>query len=59
MPNYMVIVKDQYGLGTEWFDTYDEASEYIMTARCGVNAVTELYERVADDNGEHYEFLED
>ena len=59
MPNYMVIVKDQDGLGTEWFDTYDKASEYIMTARCGVNAVTELYERVADDNVEHYELLED
>ena len=58
MPNYMVIVKDQYGLGTEWFDTYDEASEYVMTARCGVGAVTELYERMSGDDGEFYEFLE-
>ena len=59
MPNYMVIVKDQDGLGSEWFDTYDEASEYVMTARCGVGAVTQLYELVADEMGEHYEILED
>lgn len=45
MPNYMVLVKNARGRRiVKWFNTY--ADSFL------------IYERVYDDEGEHYEFLE-
>lgn len=56
MPNYMVLIKDSNGLGPEWFDSYDDAD--FFCSDIDSSAVIEIYERVYDDEGEHYEFLE-
>lgn len=56
MPNYMVLIKDSNGLGTEFFDNRDETDSFLYDIDTA--AVVEIYERVYDDEGEHYEFLE-
>jgi len=56
MPNYMVLIKDSNGLGTEFFDDWDETDSFLYDIDTA--AVVEIYERVYDDEGEHYEFLE-
>lgn len=56
MPNYMVLIKDSNGLGTEFFNDWDEADSFLYDIDTA--AVVEIYERVYDDEGEHYEFLE-
>jgi len=56
MPNYMVLIKDSNGLGTEFFDDLDETDSFLYDIDTA--AVVEIYERVYDDEGEHYEFLE-
>lgn len=55
MPNYMVIVKDCNGLGSEFFDSYDDADFYCSDI--DTSAVIEIYERVYTEDGESYEFL--
>lgn len=56
MPNYMILIKDSNGLGTEFFDDWDETDSFLYDIDTA--AVVEIYERVYDDEGEHYEFLE-
>ena len=56
MPNYMVLIKDSNGLGTEFFEDGDETDLFLYDIDTAV--VVEIYERVYDDEGEHYEFLE-
>ena len=56
MPNYMVLIKDSNGLGTEFFEDWDETDLFLYDIDTA--AVVEIYERVYDDEGEHYEFLE-
>ena len=56
MPNYMVLIKDSNGLGTEFFDEWDKTDSFLYDIDTA--AVVEIYERVYDDEGEHYEFLE-
>ena len=56
MPNCMVLIKDSNGLGTEFFEDWDETDSFLYDIDTA--AVVEIYERVYDDKGEHYEFLE-
>ena len=56
MPNYMVIVKDQYGLGTEWFDACDDADFYCSDIES--SEYIEIYERTYTEDGEQYEIIE-
>ena len=56
MPNYMVIVKDQDGLGTEWFDAYDDADFYCSDI--DTSAVIEIYECTYTEDGEQYEIID-
>lgn len=56
MPNYMVLIKDSNGLGTEFFDDWDETDSFLYDIDTA--AVVEIYERVYDDEGEHYDFIE-
>ncbi len=56
MPNYMVIVKDQYGLGTEWFDAYDDADFYCSDIES--SEYIEIYERTYTEDGEQYEIID-
>ena len=56
MPNYMVIVKDQYGLGTEWFNTYADADFYCSDIES--SEYIEIYEQTYTEDGEQYEIIE-
>lgn len=56
MPNYMVLIKDSDGLGTEFFEDWDETDSFLYDIDTA--AVVEIYERVYDDEGEHYDFIE-
>ena len=56
MPNCMVLIKDSNGLGTEFFEDWDETDSFLYDIDTA--AVVEIYERVYDDEGEHYDFLE-
>ena len=53
MPNYMVIVKDCYGLGSEFFDSYDDADFYCSDIES--SEYIEIYERTYTEDGEQYE----
>lgn len=58
MPKYMLVIKDEDGTGTLFFDNLTAAEQSRMDAECGMGAYVEVYERTTTDDGfECYEFL--
>ena len=59
MKPYMLVMTDDTDTDAQFFDTYDEASDYKCTATMAGGYCCELYERThSDESGCAYELLE-